>query len=71
MLLEWVPVRSSQALGFGPWALGVPKSVKERYADLRPSTDDLMERAQGVLAGDLAAFNAVAARAGAPTVTIK
>jgi hypothetical protein len=49
----------------------VNRSVKERYTDLRPSTDDLMERAQGVLAGDLAAFNAVAARAGAPPVTIK
>ena len=49
----------------------VNKSVKERYTDLRPSTDDLMERAQGVLTGDLAAFNAVAARAGAPVITIK
>jgi photosystem II stability/assembly factor-like uncharacterized protein len=49
----------------------VNKSVKERYTDLRPSTDDLMERAQGVLAGDLAAFNAVAARAGAAVITIK
>ena len=47
------------------------KSVKERYTDLRPSTDDLMERAQGVLTADVAAFNAVASRAGAATVTIK
>jgi hypothetical protein len=47
------------------------KSVKERYTDLRPSTDDLMERAAGVLKGDVAAFNAVAAQAGAGTVTIK
>jgi hypothetical protein len=49
----------------------VNKSVKERYADLRPSTDDLMERAAGVLKSDVATFNAVASKAGAGTVTIK
>jgi hypothetical protein len=47
------------------------KSVRERYTDLRPSTDDLMERAAGVLKGDVATFNAVAAKAGAGTVTVK
>ena len=49
----------------------VNKSVRERYTDLRPSTDDLMERAQGVLAADVAAFNAAAAKAGAAVITIK
>jgi hypothetical protein len=47
------------------------KSVKERYTDLRPSTDDLLERAAGVLRSDVAAFNAVATKAGAGSVTIK
>ncbi|HEX9367385.1 MAG TPA: hypothetical protein VF921_12205, partial [Vicinamibacterales bacterium] len=47
------------------------KSVKERYTDLRPSTDDLMERAQGVLTAEVAAFNAVASKAAAGTVTVK
>jgi photosystem II stability/assembly factor-like uncharacterized protein len=49
----------------------VNKSVRERYTDLRPSTDDLVERIQGVLTADVAAFNAVASRAGAAPVTIK
>jgi hypothetical protein len=47
------------------------KSVKERYTDLRPQTDDLMERAAGVLKADVDAFNAVAARAGTPAITVK
>jgi hypothetical protein len=47
------------------------KSVKERYTDLRPQTDDLMERAAGVLKADVEAFNAVASKAGAGTVTVK
>jgi photosystem II stability/assembly factor-like uncharacterized protein len=47
------------------------KSVKERYTDLRPQTDDLMERATGVLKKDVDAFNAVAAQAGGATVVIK
>jgi photosystem II stability/assembly factor-like uncharacterized protein len=47
------------------------KSVKERYADLRPPTDDLMRRAQGVLTTDVAAFNAAAAKAGVGAITIK
>ena len=47
------------------------KSVKERYTDLRPQTDDLMERATGVLKKDVDAFNAVASKAGAMSVVIK
>ena len=47
------------------------KSVKERYTDLRPATDDLMERAAGVLKADVDAFNAVASKAGAGTVIVK
>jgi hypothetical protein len=49
----------------------VNKSVRERYTDLRPSTDDLVERIQGVLTADVASFNAVASKAGAAPVTIK
>jgi photosystem II stability/assembly factor-like uncharacterized protein len=47
------------------------KSVKDRYTDLRPQFDDLMERATGVLKADVDAFNAVASKAGTATVTIK
>jgi hypothetical protein len=47
------------------------KSVKERYTDLRPQFDDLMERATGVLKGDVDAFNAVSSKAGAGTIAIK
>ena len=47
------------------------RSVKERYADLRAPTDDLMRRAQGVLTTDVAAFNAAAAKAGVGAITVK
>ena len=47
------------------------KSVKERYADLRGPTDDLMHRAEAVLTTDVAAFNTVASRAGAGTISVK
>jgi hypothetical protein len=47
------------------------KSVKERYTDLRPQTDDLMERATGVLKNDVDAFNAVATKAGAAPIVVK
>jgi hypothetical protein len=47
------------------------KSVTERYTDLRPKTDDLMERAQGVLKRDVDAFNAVAIKSGAAPIVIK
>jgi photosystem II stability/assembly factor-like uncharacterized protein len=46
-------------------------SVKERYADLRAPTDDVMKRAQAVLTTDLAAFNDAASRAGAGAVVVK
>jgi hypothetical protein len=47
------------------------KSVKERYTDLRPQTDDLMERATGVLKKDVDAFNAIATKAGAAPIVVK
>jgi uncharacterized phage infection (PIP) family protein YhgE len=47
------------------------KSVKDRYADLRAPTDEVMKRAQTVLTTDLAAFNDAASRAGAGTVVVK
>jgi uncharacterized phage infection (PIP) family protein YhgE len=46
-------------------------SVRERYADLRAPTDDVMRRAQTVLTADLAAFNDAASKAGAGTVVVK
>jgi hypothetical protein len=49
----------------------VNKSVKERYADLRAPTDDLLRRAQTALTADVAAFNAAASSAGAGTVVVK
>jgi hypothetical protein len=49
----------------------VNKSVKERYADLRPMTDDLMERAMGVLKADVDAFNAVATKNGGTAIVVK
>jgi len=36
------------------------KSVTERYADLKPPTDQLMQRAATVLKGDIATFNTAA-----------
>jgi hypothetical protein len=47
------------------------KSVKDRYADLRAPTDEVMKRAQTVLTTDLAAFNDAASKAGAGTVVVK
>jgi len=49
----------------------VNKSVKERYTDLRPMTDDLMERAMGVLKADVDAFNAVATKNGGTAIVVK
>ena len=46
-------------------------AVTERYADIRPQFDTLMERAGSALKTDVDAFNAAAARAGAATITIK
>ena len=45
--------------------------MKERYTDLRPMTDDLMERAMGVLKADVDAFNAVAAKNGGTAIVVK
>jgi hypothetical protein len=49
----------------------VNKSIRERYADLRAPTDELMRRAQGVLTSDVAAFNAAASRAGGAQIVVK
>ena len=45
--------------------------MKDRYADLRAPTDDVMRRAQTVLTTDLEAFNEAASKAGAGTVVVK
>jgi photosystem II stability/assembly factor-like uncharacterized protein len=47
------------------------KSVKDRYADLRAPTDEVMKRAQAVLTTDLTAFNDAASKAGAGPVVVK
>ena len=44
-------------------------SVTERYADLKPQFDQIMQRASTVLKADVAAFNAAAGSAG--TIVIK
>ena len=46
-------------------------AVTERYADIRPQIDALMERAGSVLKKEVDSFNAAATRAGAATITIK
>lgn len=47
-------------------------SVKERYADLKPQYDQIMARAAAALKNDVAAFNAVASKAGVtPGIAIK
>jgi photosystem II stability/assembly factor-like uncharacterized protein len=47
------------------------KAATDRYADLRAPTDDVLRRAQTVLTTDVAAFNAVASKAGASTIAIR
>ena len=47
------------------------KAITERYADLKPPTDQLMQRGKGVLTTDLAAFNEVLKRAGLPPIEVK
>ncbi|MBI4476796.1 MAG: glycosyl hydrolase, partial [Acidobacteria bacterium] len=48
------------------------QSVKERYADLKPPTDQLMQRAAAVLKTDTATFNAAAEKAGvSPGIVLK
>ena len=46
-------------------------AVTERYTDVRPQFDMLMERAGTVLKADVEAFNAVASKAGAATIIVK
>ncbi len=47
------------------------KAVLERYADLKPPTDQLMQRAATALAGDVAAFNSEATKAGATLIAVR
>jgi len=49
----------------------LPSAVTERYADLKPQYEQLMQRASAVLSTDLATFNAAATRAGATAIVIK
>jgi hypothetical protein len=49
--------------------LGSP--ARERYTDLKPEAQRHLDRAKAVLAGDVAAFNAVATRAGAGTIVVR
>jgi hypothetical protein len=46
-------------------------AVTERYGDVRPQFEALMERAGSALKKDVDTFNAAASRAGATTITIK
>ncbi len=45
--------------------------VRERYADLKPEADQLMQRARQALDRDVAAFNQVATAAGLPAIVVK
>jgi hypothetical protein len=47
------------------------KAVLERYADLKPPTDQLMQRAAGALKNDVAAFNSEATKAGATLIVVR
>ena len=47
------------------------KSVLERYADLKPPTDQLLQRAAGALKNDVATFNTEAAKAGATLIVVR
>jgi hypothetical protein len=49
--------------------LGTP--ARERYADLKPEAEKLRQRWQTALGDDVAAFNAVAAKAGLSPVVVK
>jgi hypothetical protein len=49
--------------------LGSP--VLERYADLKPEVTSLLARGAAALKADVAAFNAVATKAGQPAVVVK
>lgn len=47
------------------------KAVLERYADLKPPTDQLMQRAATALKSDVAAFNSEATKAGATLIVVQ
>jgi hypothetical protein len=47
------------------------RGVIERYNDLMPETNKLFADIQAVLPKDVAAYNAVAAKAGVPSITVK
>jgi hypothetical protein len=49
--------------------LGTPQL--ERYKDLKPPADKMLAAARNALTKDVAAFNAVASKAGAGTITVK
>jgi photosystem II stability/assembly factor-like uncharacterized protein len=49
----------------------LPKSVTERYADLKPIYEAIQARAAAVLTTEVAQFNAVASQAGAAAIVIK
>jgi hypothetical protein len=47
-------------------------AVTERYNDLKPQFEQLMQRSAGVLKADVAAFNEAAAKAGlTPGIVVK
>jgi hypothetical protein len=49
--------------------LGTP--ITERYRDLKPEVEKLLARGAGALKTEVAAFNAVAEKAGAGRITVK
>jgi photosystem II stability/assembly factor-like uncharacterized protein len=49
----------------------LPSAVTERYADLKPQYEQLMQRVSAALSTDVATFNAAATRAGATAIVIK
>jgi hypothetical protein len=49
--------------------LGTP--ALERYRDLKPEAQKLLDRSKAVLATDIATFNTAAARAGLKTIAIR
>ena len=49
--------------------LGTP--ALERYKDLKPEAQKLLDRSKAVLATDIATFNAAATRAGLKTITVR
>jgi len=64
---QWT-VLYGNASGAERWPV---KGVIERYNDLLPETNKLFADIQAVLTKDVAAYNAVATKAGLPAVTVK